>query len=117
MSPTTSNPVFRISMLIGAYFLTCISGTIRPPKMHRRNSEGEPLSLRSRVRLTRTCPQGGGGALVIGSENTQLLHLMNECGSLQTEFGSRSFSTADYPANRFKSVQNQNPFRVLQSSC
>src|SRR5579864_7575225 len=60
-------------------FPNLFRGTIRASKIRRHNSltsEGEPLSLHSRVRvrlrLSGSCPHRGGGALVIWSENTKL---------------------------------------------
>src|ERR1700731_1020205 len=53
----------------------------------------------------------------MGSRNPELLHFVDQCRALQSEFRCRSFWTADYPSDGFKRAQNQNAFGLLQSSC
>ena len=46
----------------------------------------------------------------------KLLHFVDQCGALETEFGGGTFGAADHPTHGFKRAQNQHTFGIPQCS-
>src|SRR5271168_4819501 len=49
--------------------------------------------------------------------DSQLLHLVDQRGALQTEFDGCAFRTTDHPPHSFQRLLNQSPFGVAQRCC
>ena len=49
--------------------------------------------------------------------NTKLLHLVDQRSAFQAKFSRCAFRTTNYPADRFKRLQNESAFGLAQRGC